>query len=201
MQKKVNRKRQPPPSEITIYLPGDARPQDKFEAVIIPDNSLSDIGVKRKDVAIVFLTSDIKSGDLVLLDMPRGHLTGKFHLAPDGIIHIDPLNDEYEPEVYSPGEAKIAGRITHFERNGQEVSLGIELRPLRPTQQAKTKRQPADNRSAEITRLESKLTRLQETGDITDTTQCFQLEKKIYDLKRDIERDEWPDVIGGEDEQ
>jgi hypothetical protein len=50
----------------------------------------------------------------------------------------------------------------------------------------------------EISRLERRLARLKEDGDITDSTQCFELERRIYDLKREQDDEEWPDVIGGE---
>lgn len=53
------------------------------------------------------------------------------------------------------------------------------------------------NSEQEIARLESRLARLREDDDITDSTQCFELERKIYDLKRKLDDDEWPDEIDG----
>jgi hypothetical protein len=40
-------------------------------------------------------------------------------------------------------------------------------------------------------------TRLANLGDdITDSTERFKIERAIYDLEREQERDEWPEIIG-----
>ena len=114
----------------TIHTPVGARPQDKFEAVVLIDDSLSDIGVQGGDKAIVFLTTDIKGHDLVLLRQPGVTYVGKYLPTRDGGFRVDPLNDGYETEAFGPGEAEIVGRVTHFERDGRVIAVKMKLRPV-----------------------------------------------------------------------
>lgn len=53
----------------------------------------------------------------------------------------------------------------------------------------------SQNNTVEVETLERRLNTLKEGGDITDSTQCFELERKIYDAKRKLDDDEWPDLI------
>lgn len=52
----------------------------------------------------------------------------------------------------------------------------------------------------EIERLQARLRRLRDEGDITNETAIFELERKIHNLENKLDEDEWPDVIGGEGE-
>ncbi|HEX8843085.1 MAG TPA: S24 family peptidase [Pyrinomonadaceae bacterium] len=352
MRKENSKRRKPkgkPPGAITIYLPQGARPSDKFEASTIPDTSLSDIGVQPGDVAIIYRTSRIQSGDLIACEVSgKKACIGKYRPASDGTVHLEPLNDEYEATIFSADKMKVLGRVVRFDRDGRAIQIEMELRPVRPAKnkpditpvnqvewqracqnkwnarlierlaQIKSEQpeerqavviaalhlwqkaaqvpktfkdsdlftpeaiytldyhtrllgngyempaapahgarqgvvetitailkgkpisaaekiapriikhdtdwanyraaiplgqrkncdledwlagqapQPADPREQQIRELEYRLTRLEEEGDITNSTQCFQLERKIYDLRREIARDEWPEVIGDE---
>jgi hypothetical protein len=111
-----------------LAYPKDAKPSDSFEAVEMVDDFLSGIGVQPKDVAIVFHTDDFKSGDLVLFKNSLEQFIGKYYPAPGGLMRLEPLNDEYETDIYRPGEGAVMGRVIRFERAGEVVH---ELRPVR----------------------------------------------------------------------
>ena len=129
MQKKNNRP--PKRDEIKIHLPANATQLDRFTATTIPDESLSDIGVLPGDVAITFLTTDILKEDIVCCKTDGGSRIAKYHLTPDGFIHLEPLNDEYETEIHHPGTFKIIGRVVRFDRDGQFLTVKMDLRPVR----------------------------------------------------------------------
>lgn len=72
-----------------------------------------------------------------------------------------------------------------------------EIKPREEVYRPRTSSANDNCNAGSIARLEVKLSHLRDTGDITDSTQFFQLEKRSYNLKREIERDEWPKIIDG----
>jgi len=67
-------------------------------------------------------------------------------------------------------------RTEHFERPDKNADTTLD-----------------DQRAAEVGRLNKRLDRL--GSDSTDTTERFKIERQIYDLQREADRDEWPEVI------
>lgn len=55
-------------------------------------------------------------------------------------------------------------------------------------------------REAQVSALRARLERLEHRGDLTNSTARFKLEKQIYDLEHGPDADEWPDIIGAEEE-
>jgi hypothetical protein len=205
MQKKnITKKRSP--RTTTVHMPKGRLPSDKFEAVSIGDDSLSDIGVQIGDVAVAVITSDIESGDLVFYVTKKASYVGRYYPAPDGRVRLEPLSDEYETDTFGAGEGKAVARVLHFERDGQIVEIKMALRPIRQSNDAPTisKRQKKQtstevrHNQAEIEKLQRQLDKLTDEGEAHNESGMFRLERRIYDLKRESGRDEWPEVIGDE---
>lgn len=116
-----------------MHRPWGSLPSDKFEGVLIAnDESLSGIGVKSKDRAVVFITTDIQSGDLIEVETPDGLFIRRYNFTPGLEIRLEPLCDEYEPLIYRIEDVKIIGRVIHFERDGKIIiPMSPFLRPIR----------------------------------------------------------------------
>jgi hypothetical protein len=106
------------PNRYTFLLPEGALKSDKFEARTITDGSLEDIGIRRGDVAIVYLTSKIQSYDIISYRAKNGACyIGEYQPKPARCIQINFLSKEYDPLIYRSNEGKVLGRVIHFERD------------------------------------------------------------------------------------
>jgi hypothetical protein len=119
-------------STVDVCKPWGSLPFDEFEATTIcADGSLSEIGVKAGDTAVVYVTQDIRNGDIVSASTPDGLFIRQYNFTPGGDVRLEPLGDEYDPLIYRPGEVKTIGRVVQFERNGRVITVSYDLRPVR----------------------------------------------------------------------
>lgn len=97
-----------------VRLPRWARNSDRFIVSEICGDSLIGAGIFDGDLALVYLTQDIRQGDLVAALTPEGMLV-KFLGYQDGQIRLDSANPHYPPHYYEPADITIQGKIVRTE--------------------------------------------------------------------------------------
>jgi DNA polymerase V len=78
-------------------------------------DSLCGVDIRDGDLALIYLTSDIKPGDLVAALTPEGFLV-KFLSSHDGKIRLQSANPDYPPRDYDPEDVMIQGKVIRTER-------------------------------------------------------------------------------------
>jgi SOS-response transcriptional repressor LexA len=125
----------PSSPELTIYLPLGASDADEFEAIAIPDDSLSRGTIYKGDIVIIKLGL-IRPSGLHAVTTPTGDVYVGFLVDKgNGLISIECNNDEYEPEIYRRDELQILGRVVQVYPGGniQERWELIRSRPIAQT--------------------------------------------------------------------
>lgn len=121
----------PPSPDLTIYLPRNASPHDRFEAILITDNSLSRGTIYKGDVVIVQLGLIRPSGLHAVLT-PTGKDVGFIKKEGDDLVSIEYNDDDYEPETYRRGEIEILGRVVQVYPGGDIRERWELIREPRP---------------------------------------------------------------------
>ena len=107
----------PTSPELTIYLPRGASPDDRFEAILIPDDSLSR-GTIYKGDAIVIQLGLIRPSGLHAVLTPTGVYAGFMVDKGNDLVSIECNDDEYESETYRRDEIEILGRVVQVYPGG-----------------------------------------------------------------------------------
>ena len=166
-------------------------------ALHLDNESLASFGIRASDTPICVRTSDVRAGDLAIAEMPDGTMIcGLYRTAPGGRFTI--TNDQ---DANTFREGQPAGRVIAVLRDGKYIRPKVTLRPIATKRAGAPVATPdADEHARHVEyaeRLAVLRTRLANLGDdITDSTERFQIEREIYDLEREQERDEWPEIIG-----
>ena len=96
-------------------LPRWARSSDRFVLSEICGDSLTGVDIRDGDLALIYLTADIKPGDLVAVLTPEGLLV-KFLSFHAGQIRLQSANPHYPPHDYDPEDVNIQGKVIRTER-------------------------------------------------------------------------------------
>lgn len=101
----------PASPEFTIYIPLNASDDDEFEAITIPDDSLSRGTIYQGDVVTIWL-GFIDSEGLHAVITPTGDKYVGFLVDKgNGLISIETNDDDYEPDIFRREEVEILGRV------------------------------------------------------------------------------------------
>lgn len=100
------------------------------------------------------------------------------------------LENHHAPEKV---EKKYQSLQRSFER-WQKEQREIEAR-WRAEESRREAETQGERQHDSLTDLRRQLQRLREEGDITNQTAIFELERRIYDLEREADPDEWPEFI------
>ncbi len=122
------------PTTRYIRWPADATAQDhrRMLGCVLGDWTLEDAGIIPQDVALVYRTADVISGDLAVFEIGDDCNIRRFYPQPGGRLRLEKMQDgERHATIYFPGEVKIIGRVLRVDRAGVSVSLAIALRPIR----------------------------------------------------------------------
>jgi len=115
----------PASPELTIYLPLDTSQDDEFEAITIPDDSLSRGTIYQGDV-VVIKREFIQPSGLHAVLTPIGKYVGFPKDKGNGFISIECNDDDYESEIFRRDEVEILGRVVQVYPGG-DMSQRWEL--------------------------------------------------------------------------
>lgn len=107
----------PASPELIIYLPLGTSPDDEFEVIVIPDDSLSRGTIYKGDV-VVYQLGLVEPSGLHAVLTPAGCYVGFPEDTGNGLITIKCNDDEYEPEIYQRDEIEILGRVVQVYPSG-----------------------------------------------------------------------------------
>jgi repressor LexA len=96
-------------------IPRWARSSDRFVLSEICGDSLIGADIRDGDLALIYLTTDIKPGDLVAVLTPTGLLV-KFLSFHGEQVRLQSANPEYPPHDYDPEDVQIQGKVIRTER-------------------------------------------------------------------------------------
>jgi SOS-response transcriptional repressor LexA len=96
-------------------LPRWARNSDRFVLSEICGDSLTGVDIRDGDLALIYLTIDVKPGDLVAVLTPAGLLV-KFLSFHGDQVRLQSANPNYPPLDYNPEDVQIQGKVIRTER-------------------------------------------------------------------------------------
>lgn len=107
-----------PSSQLKIYLPVGASPEDSFEAFVISDNSLDKGTIYQGDI-VVIKVGLVQKGGLHVVETPAGHIYAGFLVEKKGgLVSIESNSNEYGPETYKRDQIRILGRVVQVYPGG-----------------------------------------------------------------------------------
>jgi len=125
--------------EFIIYVPFGASKDDEFEAITIPDDSLSRGTIYKGDVVCIQIGL-IEPGGLHAVSTSKGKYVG-FLVYQDDLVTIGCNDDEYEPDTFRRDEIQAIGRVVQVYPNN-DVTRYWELRStpqfVKPKRRRKT---------------------------------------------------------------
>lgn len=81
-------------------------------------DSMIDIGICDGDFVVINQVSDARNGDIVVALVKREEATLKrFFRHSDGRIELRPENTSMQPEIYSPNEVEVQGKMVGLFRS------------------------------------------------------------------------------------
>ena len=98
-----------------VSVPKWAKNSDKFVLSEICGDSLIGAGINDGDLALIYLTANIRAGDLVAALTPEGMVV-KYLAFLDGKIRLESANPHYPPHDYDPADLNIQGKVIRTER-------------------------------------------------------------------------------------
>lgn len=96
---------------------------------LVADSSLEGIGIMEGDRMLVFLTSDVRSGDLVSFQSKDGCHVRCYYTQPGGGHRVEPRHPDLATHIYKRDEGSPRGVVFRVERAGRIVkNIGMKLR-------------------------------------------------------------------------
>ena|SRR5687767_10592755 len=98
-----------------VKIPRWARSSDRFVLSEICGDSLTGVDIRNGDLALIYLTTNVKVGDLVAVLTPAGLLV-KFLSFHGDQVRLQSANPRYPPHDYDPQDVTIQGKVIRTER-------------------------------------------------------------------------------------
>lgn len=92
-------------------VPGWARDSDQFVGVKIVGDSLVNDGIADGDIAIVYMTHDVREGDLAAVLTPFGMTIKYVYSELGNVVRLEGANDTYAPRRFDVSEVTVQGRV------------------------------------------------------------------------------------------
>ena len=165
------------PADETMLAPFNILPGDTLcLEVVFPRDKMRDeelLAINHKS------TKEWSFGRYILLDKPTA--SQKKYLT------------KYYP-MEMPG-----GGCTSYEKDTYVLLRVLSItRTFKPDEPSATECPPEKDKQERLAALRARLESVNRDDEITSCTARFKLEKEIYDLERELDADEWPEVIGDE---
>ncbi|WP_379550547.1 transcriptional repressor LexA [Erythrobacter sp. W53] len=80
-------------------------------ALEVSGDSMVEAGIFDGDFALIRRTDSARDGEIVVALVENEEATLKYLRKQDGNICLDPANASYEPQVYSPGQVQVQGKL------------------------------------------------------------------------------------------
>jgi repressor LexA len=80
-------------------------------ALEVSGDSMVEAGILDGDFALVKRTDTARDGEIVVALVRGEEATLKYLRRENGQIRLDPANSAYEPQIYSPGEVVVQGKL------------------------------------------------------------------------------------------
>lgn len=77
-------------------------------------DSLTGVGIRDGDFALIHLTVNVRSGDLVAALTPEGMLV-KFLSYHNGCVRLESANPQYAPHDYDAADIQIQGKVVRVD--------------------------------------------------------------------------------------
>jgi SOS-response transcriptional repressor LexA len=100
-----------------IRLPRQASPASCYLAVRINDSSLLGAHICRGDFAIIELTQEVASGELVAVRLSTKKLVRYLYFEPDHRVRLEAAHPSYPPSSFLPSQVALIGRVIRVERD------------------------------------------------------------------------------------
>ncbi|MEO1103875.1 MAG: transcriptional repressor LexA [Pseudomonadota bacterium] len=80
-------------------------------ALEVSGDSMVEAGIFDGDFALVRRTDTARDGEIVVALVRGEEATLKYLHKDGGMVRLDPANAAYDPQVYSPGEVQVQGKL------------------------------------------------------------------------------------------
>lgn len=80
-------------------------------ALEVAGDSMMEAGILDGDFALIQRTEVAREGQIVVALIDESEATLKYFHRDGGKVRLDPANSAYEPQIYSPGQVRIQGKL------------------------------------------------------------------------------------------
>jgi repressor LexA len=95
----------------TLPVPAALLGAGEHYALEVSGDSMIEAGILDGDYALVRRTEVARDGDIVVALVHNEEATLKYLHRENGMIRLDPANGAYDPQVYSPHEVQVQGKL------------------------------------------------------------------------------------------
>ena len=96
----------------TLPVPAALLGAGDHYALEVSGDSMIEAGILDGDYALVRRTDTARDGEIVVALVRNEEATLKYLRRENGMIRLDPANGAYDPQVYSPHEVQVQGKLT-----------------------------------------------------------------------------------------
>ena len=95
----------------TLPVPAALLGAGDHYALEVSGDSMIEAGILDGDYALVRRTDTARDGEIVVALVRNEEATLKYLRRENGMIRLDPANGAYDPQVYSPHEVQVQGKL------------------------------------------------------------------------------------------
>src|SRR5688572_10469852 len=95
----------------TLPVPAALLGAGEHYALEVSGDSMIEAGILDGDYALVKRTEVARDGDIVVALVRNEEATLKYLRRENGMIRLDPANGAYDPQIYSPHEVQVQGKL------------------------------------------------------------------------------------------
>ena len=95
----------------TLPVPAALLGAGEHYALEVSGDSMIEAGILDGDYALVKRTETARDGEIVVALVRNEEATLKYLRRENGMIRLDPANGAYDPQVYSPHEVQVQGKL------------------------------------------------------------------------------------------
>ena len=111
---------------VRLPTPRGARSTDRIIAADVEDFDLTDAGIYPDDTTVSLATTDVRSGELAIIEVDELVRIGRYYPAPGGYIRLE---TDSGATAFRPERAKLLGRVVGILRDGAYTAH--RFRPIR----------------------------------------------------------------------
>ena len=130
----------PTSPELTIYLPLNSSPDDKFEAITVTDDSLNRGTIYKGDVVVIKLGFLELGGLHAVLTYTGNKYIGFLVDKGNDIVSLESNNDEYDPMIFKQDEIQVLGRVVQVYPGGDIRQRWELIRAPQPAAQKRNRK-------------------------------------------------------------